>query len=118
MKEVEPLLKVSEQDIAKRIKLNIKQIKELEKEISRLKNQISGESMQDYIAKVKEIGGVKYLTTEISGFHAGNKMKEITKIGSGSGGGRPDMAQGGIKDKDKIGEIIEAIPEVSKIWNE
>ena len=164
LKEVESLLKVSEQDIAKRIKLNIKQIKELEKEISRLKNQISGESMQDYIAKVKEIGGVKYLTTEISGldmdgmrqlgdklrdkvekgvitlysmeeekaiflimadkkavasgFHAGNKMKEITKIGSGSGGGRPDMAQGGIKDKDKIGEIIEAIPEVSKIWNE
>ena len=164
LKEVESLLKVSEQDIAKRIELNVKQIKELEKEISRLKNQISGESMQDYIAKVKEIGGVKYLTTEISGldmdgmrqlgdklrdkvekgvitlysmeeekaiflimadkkavasgFHAGNKMKEITKIGGGSGGGRPDMAQGGIKDKDKIGEIIVAIPEVSKIWNE
>ena len=45
-----------------------------------------------------------------SGLHAGKLIKEITKIGGGSGGGRPDMAQGGIKDKHKINEIIEAIP--------
>lgn len=44
------------------------------------------------------------------GIHAGNIIKEVTKIGNGSGGGRPDMAQGGIKDNGKIGEIKDALP--------
>ena len=165
IKDIGTTLKVSEKDIVSRIELNTKQLKEQEKEINQLKNQISGSSINDYISMVKEVDGVKYLTTEVSGldidgmrqlgdklrdkvekavitlysmeeekavflimadkkavasgFHAGNKMKEITKIGGGSGGGRPDMAQGGIKDKDKIEEITEAIPpRVEKIWNE
>lgn len=46
-----------------------------------------------------------------SGIHAGTLIKEITKIGGGSGGGRPDMAQGGIKDINKINQVIEAIPQ-------
>ena len=46
------------------------------------------------------------------GIHAGNIIKEVTKIGNGSGGGRPDMAQGGIKDNSKLDEIIKAIPSV------
>ena len=44
------------------------------------------------------------------GVHAGNIIKELTKIGNGSGGGRPDMAQGGIKDNDKIDEIKAVLP--------
>lgn len=43
------------------------------------------------------------------GVHAGNLIKEITKIGEGSGGGRPDMAQGGIKNKDKVAEALQAV---------
>ena len=46
------------------------------------------------------------------GIHAGNIIKEITKMGNGSGGGRPDMAQGGIKDNSKLDEIIKAIPSI------
>ncbi|MGI5998462.1 MAG: alanine--tRNA ligase [Lutispora sp.] len=49
-----------------------------------------------------------------SGIHAGNIIKEVTKIGNGSGGGRPDMAQGGIKDNSKLDEIKEAIPMLIK----
>ncbi|SHI91673.1 alanine--tRNA ligase [Lutispora thermophila] len=48
------------------------------------------------------------------GVHAGNIIKEITKLGNGSGGGRPDMAQGGIKDNSKLDEIKEAIPMILK----
>ncbi|MDD2481075.1 MAG: DHHA1 domain-containing protein [Lutispora sp.] len=44
------------------------------------------------------------------GVHAGNIIKEITKLGNGSGGGRSDMAQGGIKDNDKIDEIKAVLP--------
>lgn len=36
------------------------------------------------------------------GAHAGNIIKEVTKYAGGSGGGRPDMAQGGIKDSSKL----------------
>lgn len=160
IKEIGSLLKVSEHDIVKRIDLNIKQIKEYEKEINQLKNRISGDSIQDYITKVKEIEGIKYLTTEVSGLdidgmrqlgdklrdklgkgvvilyqrdgektvvlvmadkkaialgiHAGNMIKEIAKLGGGSGGGRPDMAQGGIKEHDKIVEVLNKIPEIIK----
>ena len=40
------------------------------------------------------------------GVHAGNIIKEVTKHAGGSGGGRPDMAQGGIKDRSKLQEAL------------
>ncbi|MBR4893083.1 MAG: alanine--tRNA ligase [Clostridia bacterium] len=36
------------------------------------------------------------------GVHCGKIIKDVTSIAGGSGGGKPDMAQGGGKDKDKI----------------
>jgi len=46
--------------------------------------------------------------------HAGNIIKEVAKITGGGGGGRPDMAQAGGKDPDKLDE---AIAQVSKVVN-
>lgn len=43
-----------------------------------------------------------------SGAHAGNIVKEVAKITGGGGGGRPDMAQAGGKDKSKVKEALEA----------
>ena len=40
------------------------------------------------------------------GAHSGNIIREITKIAGGSGGGKPDMAQGGAKDKEKIDDAL------------
>ena len=45
---------------------------------------------------------------------AGKVIKEITALAGGSGGGKPDMAQGGGKDKDKIAEAIEKVEEIVK----
>lgn len=42
------------------------------------------------------------------GAHAGNIIKEVAKIAGGGGGGRPDMAQAGGKDKSKVTEALEA----------
>ncbi|MBO5099659.1 MAG: alanine--tRNA ligase, partial [Clostridia bacterium] len=48
------------------------------------------------------------------GVHAGNIIREITAIAGGKGGGKPDMAQGGGKDKDKIAEAVEKAEEIIK----
>jgi alanyl-tRNA synthetase len=43
------------------------------------------------------------------GAHAGNIIKEVTKHSGGSGGGRPDMAQGGIKDASKLDSALSLV---------
>lgn len=46
------------------------------------------------------------------GIHCGNIIKEITAITGGRGGGKPDMAQGGGKDADKIDNALAAVDEI------
>ena len=43
------------------------------------------------------------------GAHAGNLVKGIAQIVGGGGGGRPNMAQAGGKNPDKIPEAIAAV---------
>jgi len=45
------------------------------------------------------------------GFLAGNIVKEAAKVAGGGGGGRPDFAQAGGKNPEKIDEAIEAVKE-------
>ncbi len=46
------------------------------------------------------------------GVHAGNIIREVTKIAGGSGGGKPDMAQGGGKLATKIDDALAAVDDV------
>ncbi len=46
------------------------------------------------------------------GVHAGNIIREVTQIAGGKGGGKPDMAQGGGKDADKIDEALSKVCEI------
>ncbi|SEF81035.1 alanyl-tRNA synthetase [Caloramator fervidus] len=43
------------------------------------------------------------------GIHAGNIIREVAKIAGGGGGGRPDMAQAGGKDKSKVKEALDTV---------
>ena len=43
------------------------------------------------------------------GVHAGNMVKEAAAIAGGGGGGRPDFAQAGGKNPEKIDEAIDAV---------
>lgn len=43
------------------------------------------------------------------GIRAGNLVKEVAKVLQGSGGGKPDMASGGGKDKTKIPEALSLV---------
>ncbi len=44
-----------------------------------------------------------------SGAHAGNILKEISKIAGGGGGGRPDNATSGVKLADKIDDALNEV---------
>jgi alanyl-tRNA synthetase len=46
------------------------------------------------------------------GIHAGNIIKEVAKIAGGGGGGRPDMAQAGGKDKDKLDLALNNVTQI------
>ena len=48
------------------------------------------------------------------GVHAGNIIREITAIAGGSGGGKPDMAQGGGKDASKTDAALSAVEGIVK----
>lgn len=50
----------------------------------------------------------------IDRFHAGEIIKKISKIAGGSGGGKPDMAQGGTKEIEKLDEALETVYEMVK----
>ncbi|MFZ5965994.1 MAG: alanine--tRNA ligase [Bacillota bacterium] len=46
------------------------------------------------------------------GIHAGNIIKEVARIAGGGGGGKPNMAQAGAKDINKIDEALEKVKEI------
>ncbi len=46
------------------------------------------------------------------GIHSGKLIKSVTAIAGGSGGGKPDMAQGGGKDADKIDNALAVVDEL------
>jgi len=50
------------------------------------------------------------VTKDLRGnFHAGEIIRELSGIVGGKGGGRPDMAQGGGNQPEKLGEAFEAL---------
>jgi len=48
------------------------------------------------------------------GAHAGNIVREVSKLAGGSGGGRPDSAMAGTKDVSNIGTAMDAVAEIVK----
>lgn len=49
---------------------------------------------------------------QAKGAHAGNIIRELAKRAGGGGGGKPDMAQAGIKDLSKLKEAFEAMADI------
>ncbi|MBM4128873.1 MAG: alanine--tRNA ligase, partial [Nitrospira sp.] len=47
-------------------------------------------------------------------YHAGEIIKKIAEIAGGSGGGRPEMAQGGTKEIEKLDKALESVYDILK----
>ncbi len=47
-------------------------------------------------------------------YHAGEIIKKISQIAGGSGGGKPEVAQGGTKEIEKLDEALESVYDIVK----
>ena len=69
-------------------------------------------------ADVVVVGSGALLVAKVSdaarerGAHAGNLLRELAKRAGGGGGGRPDMAQAGVKDPASLATALAAVPDV------
>jgi alanyl-tRNA synthetase len=63
--------------------------------------------------KVQLVAGMSRDLVE-RGLHAGNWLKQVAPIVGGGGGGRPDMAQAGGKNPEKIPEAVETATQAIK----
>ena len=61
-----------------------------------------------------KIAFVSMVTKDLvaKGIHAGNIIREVAKITGGGGGGRPDMAQAGGKDIEKVNEALNIVQSI------
>lgn len=59
---------------------------------------------------------VAFVTPDLTakGYHAGNIIREVAKVAGGGGGGRPEMAQAGGKDKEKLAEALALVAKLVK----
>ena len=158
--QIADTLKTQTQNVSQRIDELINEIKNKDKEISRLKNQLASGSIDDLLDQVQSINGVSTIVQSVDnqemddlrkigdvlkeklgsgliilssnkgnkvsfiatatkdilarGIHCGNLIKKVAKITGGGGGGRPDMAQAGGKDPNKIGDALFAAQEILK----
>lgn len=110
----------------------LKSVKEISgiKVIAYALEDVDGNALRDLADKLRDkIGtGVVVLLSNTSGkvnlvsmatkdclsfgVHCGKIIKEVASIVGGSGGGRPDMAQAGGKDPEKINEAVEKVYEI------
>ncbi|HBD64009.1 MAG TPA: alanine--tRNA ligase [Clostridiales bacterium] len=153
--ELSSVMKSSKEELLGKVNNLKKEVKDKEKEIQRLNNDILKNNLSQMLDQYEEINGVKLFAIKLKdkdanslreiadriknknescaillasdlgdkvlfvsavtkdliekGVNAGNIVKEAAKVAGGGGGGRPDFAQAGGKDSQKIDAAIEAV---------
>ena len=150
-------LKSTPDEVPQRIQRTQEQLKELEKEVQRLKQKLAGGASTDLLTQVQDVGGVPLLAAEIdarnpkelretydqlkqrfasgvmvlggrsddkvfllvavtpdltSRFQAGKLVKELAGHVGGGGGGKPDLAQAGGTQPDKLPDALKKAAEL------
>jgi alanyl-tRNA synthetase len=80
-----------------------------------LKNKLQSGIVVLGIVADGQVSLISAVTKDISEtYHAGKIIKEVAGIVGGSGGGRPDMAQAGGKNPEKLSEALDKVFQVVK----
>ncbi|MFB9973564.1 alanine--tRNA ligase [Allobacillus sp. SKP2-8] len=97
-------------------KVNVKDMNALRQMVDEFKQQLTSGIILLAIEngeKVQLAGSVSEDLVK-KGYHAGNMVKQAASICGGGGGGRPDMAQAGGKNPEKINEALESAKDYIK----
>lgn len=90
---------------------------------SAVDNEAAGKANQVTLAVVQSGGKLTFIAKAgpeavSAGAHAGNLLRDVSKIAEGGGGGRPDFATAGGKNPEKAEAALNAAPEIlSKMIN-
>ncbi len=97
-------------------KVDVKDMNALRQMVDEFKQQLDS----GIILLATENGGKVHLAGSVSkdlvdkGYHAGHMIKQAATICGGGGGGRPDMAQAGGKNPEKIAEALDSTKDYIK----
>ena len=83
--------------------------------VDELKNRLESGVVALAAVAENEAAFVVGVTTDLvenRGLHAGKIIAELTQLADGRGGGRPELAQGGGKDPNKVNAAIDAAGEI------
>jgi alanyl-tRNA synthetase len=83
--------------------------------VDELKNRLESGVVALAAVAGNEAAFVVGVTTDLvenRGLHAGKIIAELTQLADGRGGGRPELAQGGGKDPNKVNAAIDAASEI------
>ena len=90
--------------------VNVDDIDALRSLGDKMRDKVGGVVVLANIASEDKINILAMATKDATkaGIHCGNIVKEVAKITGGNGGGRPDMAQAGGRDVNKLHEALDA----------
>lgn len=110
---------LSEKKDVKGVSLIAKRVDNMEAEDLRNMADSIRDNLESGVVVLSSVNDGKILFTAMitkdvvkQGAHAGNILREVAKITGGGGGGRPDMAQAGGKNVDKLDEAMEQVESV------
>ncbi|MGG1575955.1 alanine--tRNA ligase [Fictibacillus sp. NRS-1165] len=97
-------------------KVNATDMNGLRSIVDDLKNKLSSGIVVLGAVNNDKVNIVAGVTKDLipKGYHAGNLVKEVATRCGGGGGGRPDMAQAGGKDPEKLESALESVIEAVK----
>ena len=90
--------------------VNVDDIDALRSLGDKMRDKVGGVVVLANIASEDKINILAMATKDATkaGIHCGNIVKEVAKITGGNGGGRPDMAQAGGRDVNKLHDALDA----------
>ncbi len=85
--------------------------------VDEIKNRLASGVVALAAVSGKEVAFVVGVTSDLvkaRGLHAGKIISELTQLAEGRGGGRPELAQGGGKNANKVDSAIDTAGEIVK----
>ena len=82
----------------------------MRKTVDQLRNKLGSAVVVLGSAEGDKVSFVAGVTSDLTNrVHAGNLIRSVAEIAGGRGGGRPDMAQAGASNPEKLNEAIAAV---------